>query len=61
MISFAACGVMMAAHCNKRADAIDRMYEMAGLELKTDTEAEKASLRLLLIDEARKAGMRFPA
>ena len=45
----------------KHADAIDRMYEMAGLKLKTATEAEKASLRLRLIDEARKGSMRFPA
>ena len=45
----------------KHADAIDRMYEVAGLNLKTATEAEKASLRLRLIDEARKGGMRFPA
>jgi hypothetical protein len=44
----------------KHADAIDRMYEVAGLNLKTATEAEKASLRLRLIDEARKGGMRFP-
>ena len=45
----------------KHADAIDRMYEVAGLNLKTATEAERASLRLRLIDEARKGGMRFPA
>jgi hypothetical protein len=45
----------------KHAEAIDRMYEVAGLNLKTATEAEKASLRLRLIDEARKRGMRFPA
>ena len=45
----------------KHADAIDRMYEVAGLNLKTATEAEKASLRLHLIDEPRKGGMRFPA
>jgi hypothetical protein len=45
----------------KHADAIDRMYEAAGLNLKTATEAEKASLRLRLIDEARKGGMRLPA
>jgi hypothetical protein len=37
------------------------MYEVAGLNPKTATEAEKASLRLRLIDEARKGGMRFPA
>jgi hypothetical protein len=43
------------------ASAIDRMYEVAGLNLKTATEAEKARLRLLLIDKARKGGMRFPA
>jgi hypothetical protein len=45
----------------KHADAINRMYGAAGLNLKTATEAEKASLRLRLIDEARKGGMRFPA
>jgi hypothetical protein len=45
----------------KHAEAIDRMYEVAGGNLKTATEAEKASLRLRLIDEARKGGMRFPA
>jgi hypothetical protein len=45
----------------KHTDAVDRMYEAAGLNLKTATEAEKASLRLRLIDEARKGGMRFPA
>jgi hypothetical protein len=45
----------------KHASAIDRMYQVAGLNLKTATEAEKASLRLRLIDEARKGGMRFPA
>ncbi len=45
----------------KHADAIHRMYEIAGLNLKTATEAEKALLRLRLIEEARKGGMRFPA
>jgi hypothetical protein len=45
----------------KHADAIDRMYEVAGLNLKTATQAEKASLRLRLMTEARKGGMRFPA
>ncbi len=45
----------------KHADAIHRMYGLAGLNLTTATEAEKASLRLRLIDEARKGGMRFPA
>ncbi len=45
----------------KHANAIDRMYEVAGLNVKTATEAEKASLRLRLIAEARKGGMRFPA
>jgi hypothetical protein len=45
----------------KYADAIHRMYEVAGLNLKTATEAEKASLRLRLVAEARKGGMRFPA
>jgi hypothetical protein len=44
----------------KHADAVDRMYEAAGLNLKTASETEKASLRLRLIDEARKGGMRFP-
>jgi hypothetical protein len=45
----------------KHADAIDRMYGVAGLNLETATEAEKALLRLRLIAEARKGGMRFPA
>jgi hypothetical protein len=45
----------------KHADAIHRMYEVAGLNLKLATEAEKASLRLRLVAEARKGGMRFPA
>src|SRR5258706_2717302 len=45
----------------KHADAIHRMYEAAGVNLTTATEAEKASLRLRLMDEARKGGMRFPA
>jgi len=45
----------------KQANAIHRMYEVAGLNLKTATEAEKASLRLRLVAEARKGGMRFPA
>jgi hypothetical protein len=44
----------------KHADAIDRMYGVAGLNLETATEAE-ALLRLRLIAEARKGGMRFPA
>jgi hypothetical protein len=43
------------------ADAIARMYEVAGLNPKTATEAETASLRLRLLAEARKSGMRFPA
>jgi hypothetical protein len=45
----------------RHADAIHRMYEVAGLNLKTATEAEKALLRLRLVAEARKGGMRFPA
>jgi hypothetical protein len=45
----------------KHADAIARMYEVAGLNPKTATEAETASLRLRLMAEARKSGMRFPA
>ena len=45
----------------KHVDAIHRMYEATGLNPKIATEAEKASLRLRLIDEARKGGMRFPA
>jgi hypothetical protein len=45
----------------RHAHAIHRMYEVAGLNLKTATEAEKASLRLRLAAEARKGGMRFPA
>jgi hypothetical protein len=45
----------------KHADAIHRMYETAGVNLKTATEGETASLRMRLMDEARKGGMRFPA
>jgi hypothetical protein len=45
----------------KHADAIHRMYEAAGVNPKTATEGEKASLRMRLMNEARKAGMRFPA
>ena len=45
----------------KHADAVHRMYEAAGLNPRTATEGEKASLRTRLIDEARKGGMRFPA
>jgi hypothetical protein len=45
----------------RHADAIYRMYEVAGLNVRTATEAEKASLRLRLVGEARKGGMRFPA
>ncbi len=45
----------------KHADAIHRMYEAAGVNLKTATEADKTSLRLRLMDEARKGGMKFPA
>jgi hypothetical protein len=44
----------------KHAAAIHRMYEAVGVNLKTATEGEKASLRMRLIDEARKGGMRFP-
>jgi hypothetical protein len=45
----------------KHADAIHLMYEKAGVNLKTATESEKASLRKRLMNEARKGGMRFPA
>jgi hypothetical protein len=45
----------------RHADAIHRMYEAAGVNPKTAAEAEKASLRLRLMDEARKGGMRLPA
>src|SRR5215467_12692523 len=45
----------------KHSDAIHRMYEAAGVNLKTASEGEKASLRTRLMDEARKGGMRFPA
>jgi uncharacterized protein (DUF2461 family) len=45
----------------RHADAIHRMYAVAGLNLKTATEAQKTSLRLRLVAEARKGGMRFPA
>jgi trehalose/maltose hydrolase-like predicted phosphorylase len=45
----------------KHTDAIHRMYEVAGVNLKTATESEKAALRIRLMDEARKGGMRFPS
>jgi len=45
----------------KHADAMHRMYEAAGINLKTATEGEKALLWKRLMDEARKGGMRFPA
>ena len=45
----------------KHADAIHRMYEVAGVNLKTATDGEKAALRMRLVDEARKGGMRFPS
>jgi hypothetical protein len=45
----------------KHAGAIDRMYELAGLNLRTATETEKVRLRLRLMAEARRGGMRFPA
>ena len=45
----------------KHADAMSRMYEAAGVNLKTATAGEKASLWMRLVDEARKGGMRFPA
>ncbi len=45
----------------KHADAIHRMYEAAGVNLKTASEGEKASQRMRLMNEARKGGMRFPA
>ena len=51
------CGALQEKH----ADAIHRMYEAAGVNLKTASEGEKASLRTRLIDQARKGGMRFPA
>jgi hypothetical protein len=50
-----------AALQEKHADAIHRMYEAAGVNVKTATESEKALLRTRLMDEARKGGMRFPA
>jgi hypothetical protein len=45
----------------KHADAIHRMYEAGGVNIKTATPGEMAALRTRLIDEARKAGMKFPA
>ena len=41
----------------KHADAVDRMYKAAKLDLMTATEGEKASLRMRLMDGACKAGM----
>jgi hypothetical protein len=51
------CGALQERH----TDAIHRMYEAAGVNLKTATESEKAGLWMRLMDEARKAGMRFPS
>jgi hypothetical protein len=51
------CGALQEKH----ADAVHRMYEAAGINLKTASEQEKALLQMRLMDEARKAGMRFPA
>jgi hypothetical protein len=45
----------------KHADAIHRMYEAGGVNLKTATEGERASLLTRLIEEARRGGMRLPA
>jgi hypothetical protein len=45
----------------KHADAIHRMYEVAGVDPKTATDSEKAALRMRLMNEARKGGMRFPS
>ena len=45
----------------KHEEAVYRMYEAAGVDLTTATAGEKASLRVRLIDEARKGGMRLPA
>jgi trehalose/maltose hydrolase-like predicted phosphorylase len=45
----------------RHADAIHRMYEAAGVNLKTATESEKTALRMRLMDEARRGGMRFPS
>ena len=50
------CGALREKH----AEAIDRMYEVAGVDPRTATESEKAALRMRLMDEARKGGMRFP-
>ena len=44
----------------KHADAIHRMYEAGGVNLRTASEGEKSSLRMRLMEEARKGGMRFP-
>jgi hypothetical protein len=45
----------------RHANAIHRMYEAAGVNPKTATESEKTALRMRLMDEARKGGMRFPS
>jgi hypothetical protein len=47
-ISFTTCVDGQRRNAGKAAHAIHRMYEVAGLTLKTATEAEKASLRLWL-------------
>jgi hypothetical protein len=44
----------------KHTAAMHRMYEAAGVNPITASEGEKASLRMRLMDEARKRGMRFP-
>jgi hypothetical protein len=59
-LSFTGCGGDdCGARQEKHADAVHRMYEAVGVNLKTATEAEKASLRTRLMDEARKGGMSF--
>jgi hypothetical protein len=45
----------------KHADAIRRVYEAGGVNITTATEGEMVAVRIRLIDEARKAGMKFPA
>lgn len=50
------CGALQEKH----AEAIHRLYEAAGVDPRTATESEKTTLRTRLMDEARKAGMRFP-
>ncbi len=45
----------------KHADAVYKMMTDRGIDLTTCSEAEKEVLWLMLVEEARKGGMRLPA